>query len=237
MPPRDGDVSRGIWLGKTISNDVLLLAVPGHPQVFVTRYFRRLANAWDMQMIAEIEACPWQFGYASLGSQLVLAKRIAAPPILSLPPAKPCDLDGEAVMNLPPTPDESASAAPSTPRMVRPPTTSARGLLLSSPTAEPAPVTPPLQVQFLLHDAAMPTTTSGASHGRDADDDGGGERPSRRQRVVAVFEREDDLHATFFEESEIEGLETYDYSLADEHDKDMNTFLCDFAVSSDDMTC
>ena len=41
-----------------------------------------------------------------------LQKRIAAPPILSLPPAKPRDLDVEAVMSTPPTPDEAASAAP-----------------------------------------------------------------------------------------------------------------------------
>ena len=83
--------TRGIWLGKAVSNDVHILAVPGHPQLFVTRSVRRLPNAWDMQMIADMEACPWQFGYASLGSQLALAKRIAAPPILSLPPAKPRD--------------------------------------------------------------------------------------------------------------------------------------------------
>ena len=81
--------TRGIWLGKTMSNDVHILAVPGHPQLFFTRFVRRLPNAWDMQMIAGMEACPWQFGYASLGAQLVLAKRIAAPPIFSLPPAKP----------------------------------------------------------------------------------------------------------------------------------------------------
>ena len=80
--------TRGIWLGKTMNNDVHILAVPGHPQLFVTRSVRRLPNAWDMQMIADMEACPWQFGYASLGSQLVLGERIAAPPILSLPPSQ-----------------------------------------------------------------------------------------------------------------------------------------------------
>jgi hypothetical protein len=59
-----------------------------------------------MDGIASVEACPWSFGYASLGSQLVLAKRISAPPILSLPEVKPRDLDAEAVMNVPPTPVE-----------------------------------------------------------------------------------------------------------------------------------
>ena len=59
-----------------------------------------------MDGIASVEACPWSFGYASLGSQLVLAKRISAPPTLSLPGVKPRDLDAEAVMNVPPTPVE-----------------------------------------------------------------------------------------------------------------------------------
>eukprot|EP00435_Cladocopium_sp_Y103_P027496 s2759_g6.t1 len=75
---------------------------------------------------------------------------------------------------------------------------------------------------------------SGTSHERD-DGDGAGDRPSKHQRVFAVFENEDDLHATIFEESEIDGLETYDYSLADEHDEDMNGFSDDSAFSSGDM--
>eukprot|EP00435_Cladocopium_sp_Y103_P050009 s88_g15.t1 len=227
---------------------------------------RRLPNAWDMQMIAEMEACPWQFGYASLGSQLVLAKRIAAPPILSLPPAKPRDLDAEAVMNIPPTPDENT--APSSPRMVGPPKSSAPvasgaeldetiGALAeagslpdqvglgapSTPPVEPAPVTPPdvssspsATLSSGHADAAMPTSTAGISHGHDANDDGG-DRPSKHQHISAVFggEHEDDLHATFFEESEIEGLETCDYGLDNEPDEDVNISFDDSAVSCDEM--
>jgi hypothetical protein len=37
-----------------------------------------------------------------------------------------------------------------------------------------------------------------------------------------VFEHEDDTHATFFQQSEIDGMESYDYSLEDECDKDMH---------------
>ena len=89
-----------------MSNDVHIIAVSGSTQLFVTRSVRRFPKPWNMDGIASVEACPWSFGYASLGSQLVLAKRISAPPILSLPEVKPRDLDAEAVMNLPPTPVE-----------------------------------------------------------------------------------------------------------------------------------
>ena len=91
---------------ETMSNDVHIIAVSGSTQPFVTRSVRRFPKPWNMDGIASVEACPWSFGYASLGSQLVLAKRISAPPILSLPEVKPRDLDAEAVMNVPPTPVE-----------------------------------------------------------------------------------------------------------------------------------
>ena len=98
--------TRGIWLGKTMSNDVHIIAVSGSIQLFVTRSVRRFPKPWNMDGIASVEACPWSFGYASLGSQLVLAKRVSAPPTLPLPEVKPRDLDAEAVMNVPPTPVE-----------------------------------------------------------------------------------------------------------------------------------
>ena len=91
---------------ETMSNDVHIIAVSGSTQLFVTRSVRRFPKPWNMDGIASVEACPWSFGYASLGSQLVLAKRISAPPILSLPEVKPRDLDAEAVINVPPTPVE-----------------------------------------------------------------------------------------------------------------------------------
>ena len=37
--------TKGIWFGKTLSNDVNIIAVPGSQQLFVTRSVRRLANA------------------------------------------------------------------------------------------------------------------------------------------------------------------------------------------------
>ena len=90
--------TKGIWLGKTSSNDVHIIDVPGPPRLFVTRSVRRFPKPWDGEMVASMEATPWQFGYASLGSQLVLAKRISSPAPLPLPPVPPRDLDAEAVM-------------------------------------------------------------------------------------------------------------------------------------------
>ena len=71
-------------------------------------------------MVGEVEASPWQFGYVSLGAQLILSKQISAPPILSLPPARSRGLDAEAVMGIPPTPNEIGDEAPKPPRVVGP---------------------------------------------------------------------------------------------------------------------
>ena len=248
-----------------MGNDVHIIAIPGHPQLFVTRSVRRLPQPWDTEMIGGIEASPWQFGYASLGSQLVLAKRISAPPVLSLPPARPRDLDAEAVMNVPPTPDEGASA-PHSPKVVGPPSTGLpvmtgdaldeamdmaleAGQLpdqvgLGAPTTpvDPAPVTPPtVSTSVSTHasgpgDAAMGSSQTSGTHAR-ADDEGAGERPSKHQRVLAVFEHEDDTHATFFEESEIDGMEAYDYGLEYERDEDedMHETFQTSSTSNDDL--
>ena len=111
--------TKGVWLGKTLSNDDHIIAIPGAQQLFVTRSVRRLpaSKAWNGEMIGGVEACPWQFSYASLGSQLVLAKRIAPPTPSPLTPAPVRDFDAEAVKNLRPTPDER----PHVPPLVAPP--------------------------------------------------------------------------------------------------------------------
>ena len=257
--------TKGIWLGKTMNNDVHIIAIPGHPQLFVTRSVRRLSTPWDMEMIGGMEVCPWQFGYASLGSQLVLAKRISAPPVLSLPPARPIDVDAEAVKNVPPTPDEGALAPPS-PRMVGPPSTAvpvmtgdaldesmevlAEAGNLPYQVGLGAPVTPVESSPMTPVEQAAPSSsasvsgpgdvsTSGsrptATHGRDESGEGASEPPSKHQRVLAVFEHEDETHPTFFQEDEIDGLESYDYSLEDESDEDMHEFSQQSGTSSDDV--
>ena len=89
--------TKGVWLGKTMSNDVHIIAVPGSKQLFVTRSVRRFPKPSNMEAIGDVEACPWSFGYASVGSQLILAKRISTPPVLALPEVKPRDLDAEVL--------------------------------------------------------------------------------------------------------------------------------------------
>lgn len=86
-----------------------------------------------------------------------------------------------------------------------------------------------------LGDAAMRSSMPSASHGRDDDGEGASERPSEHQRVLAVFEHEDDTHATFFQQSEIDGMESCDYSLEDECDKDMHDASISWQLQM--MTC
>jgi len=51
---------------------------------------------------------------------------------------------------------------------------------------------------------------------RDDDgNDGDGDRPFRHQRILRVLDNEDDNHLTFFEDTEIQELERYDYGLYD----------------------
>ena len=169
-------------------------------------------------------------------------------------------------MNVPPTPDESASAAPRSPRMVGPPASRAPVLsgaeldetmlplaeagslpdqvgldAPSTPTVEPAPVTPPnVSLPASTNpssghaDAAMPTTTLGVGHERDAHDDGGN-RPAKHPRIFAVHEHEDDPRTTYFEESEVDGLEVYDFSLDYERYEDANSPTHNSAASCDEM--
>ena len=97
--------TKGVWLGKTQSNDCHILSTPGS-KLFVTRSVRRRVKPFDADMISQVECVPWDFGYASLGSQLILAKRIAAPTALPVLPS--FDADAEAVRDVPSTPDEPA---------------------------------------------------------------------------------------------------------------------------------
>ena len=54
--------TKGVWLGKTLSNDVHIIAIPGAQQLFVTRCVGLpMSKAWNGEMIGGVEACPWQF--------------------------------------------------------------------------------------------------------------------------------------------------------------------------------
>eukprot|EP00435_Cladocopium_sp_Y103_P063021 s303_g24.t1 len=222
---------------------------------------RRLPKPWDMEMIGAVEASPWQFGYASLGSQLQLAKRISAPPILKLPPARPRDLDAEAVMNLPPSPDDGGEA-PRSPKVVGPPSQAAPVLTgealdeamdelaeagnlpsqvgLGAPSTpifdDVAPTTPPDVAPAPSSatgsgDVGMSAAKTQTAHARD---DEPGERPPKHPRIFAVMEHEDDSHPTYFENDEIDDLEVYDYELDDEHGDD-DVFMNESVSAGDDV--
>ena len=50
-----------------LNNDAHMIGVPGDGgKVFITRSIRRFPQPWDPQLIADFEACPWQFGLVAL---------------------------------------------------------------------------------------------------------------------------------------------------------------------------
>ena len=100
----------------------------GTPQgVYVMLSVRRRETPWNVQLAGDISACVWEHGLASLGSQLVLAKRIAALPLPEAsglpPPPFPLSLVGVAASDPPSTPSGSsvtdATADPETAGMCR----------------------------------------------------------------------------------------------------------------------
>lgn len=62
--------------------------------------------------------------------------------------------------------------------------------------------------------------------------DGDGDRPFKHQRILRVFDYEDDNHFTFFEDTEIQELERYDYGSDDEGGAD--DFRSIFSASEED---
>ena len=232
--------TKGVWLGKTLSNDVHIIAMPGAQQLFVTRSVRRLppSKAWDGEMIAGVEASPWQFNYASLGSQLVLAKRIAPPTPSPLTPAPFRDLEAEAVLNAPPTPEERP---PHVPRSIAPPSSAlpAGGMAdddermdvpfeagVSAELGASAPRTPQdvqasgVPAGWTAGDAPVSAAPSAVVHPRDVEEDV--DRPAKHQRILAVFEHEDESNETQFESEELDELECYEFDL-DEHDDTLSS--------------
>ena len=59
---------KGIWLGKSLTNDTHIIAQGNN--VFVTRSTRRLPTPFVLEGLGEVVACPWDYGYA-LGHCLV----------------------------------------------------------------------------------------------------------------------------------------------------------------------
>ena len=93
---------KGVWLSKTLNHDAHIIAV--NNSIVCTRSVRRLVSRWDADKCSSVELGPWSFGLASLGSQLISAKRVSEPKALSYP------LLDEAA---PTEPDEAGSDPPS----------------------------------------------------------------------------------------------------------------------------
>ena len=73
--------TRGVWLSKAISNDSHIIGTPNG--VFLTRSIRRLPTSFDLELLGELTASPWNYGCASLGHRLVHAKRVVPPPAVA----------------------------------------------------------------------------------------------------------------------------------------------------------
>ena len=68
---------RGIWLGKSLVNDVHIVAQGAN--IFVTRSIRRRPRPFELEDLGEVVSGPWEFGYASLGHRMVYNKRLSGP--------------------------------------------------------------------------------------------------------------------------------------------------------------
>ena len=81
-----------VWLGKTLSNDVHLLAHEG--VIFVSRSIRRVRDNFSLEMLGNVEVGPWDHGMASLGHRLFQSRRYAAPD--PIPPLNYSELGEQA---------------------------------------------------------------------------------------------------------------------------------------------
>ena len=92
---------KGVWLSKTLNHDAHIISVDN--SIVCTRSVRRLNNRWNADRCGGVELGPWSFGLASLGSQLVNAKRVVEPKVMTYPMMGPSF--GEAASD-PPSPQE-----------------------------------------------------------------------------------------------------------------------------------
>eukprot|EP00438_Fugacium_kawagutii_P026160 Skav230005 [mRNA] locus=scaffold5058:3896:10669:+ [translate_table: standard] len=86
---------KAIWLSKTLTNDVHILGTGDG--IFVTRSIRRLPGGGDAEMLSNLVASPWDFGYASLGHRLLHAKRAQGPLAVGVGDVLIHDPEAEAV--------------------------------------------------------------------------------------------------------------------------------------------
>ena len=108
-----GKWTEGIWLGKTMLNDVHIVWAAGSPSgIFGTRS----NQPWDIKLLSSLDVYAWEHGYANLGCVLVPRKRVAPPaaaevavdmPVMVSAPAPASITESSSPYLLPGTPDEA----------------------------------------------------------------------------------------------------------------------------------
>ena len=231
-----------LWLGKTLSNDVHLLACDG--VIFVSRSIRRVRDNFQLEMLGNLEVGPWDHGMASLGHRLFQSKRYAGPdpiPALNLEELgeqarpeveveeKPREEVGEGVSNAP--------SIPSAASLVKPPKSRAVSFREPPPddpfrygASKPPPEGVAAQAGIVENpgpnpalNAAPASPRGSASAERDAVELESSSRPSKQAKVdqpdqvMAVRDQHEDEELEFpFDDEEIDMLESYDNSIEDE---------------------
>ena len=240
-----------LWLGKTLSNDVHLLACDG--VIFVSRSIRRVRDNFQLEMLGNLEVGPWDHGMASLGHRLFQSKRYAGPdpiPALNLEELgeqarpeveveeKPREEVGKGVSNAP--------SIPSAASLVKPPKSRAVSFREPPPddpfrygASKPPPEGVAAQAGIVENPGPNPTLNvapasprGSASAERDAVELESSSRPSKQAKVdqpdqvMAVRDQHEDEELEFpFDDEEIDMLESYDNSIEDEGlDLQSNTF-------------
>ena len=222
---------KGVWLGKTITNDTHIIGTS--KGVFITRSVRRLSEPWDLKLAGDVESSPWDFGYAALGSRLVLAKRVLPPqpePVV-IPLNEPILMAGTPV-----TPDE-AGFDPVTPIVSGVPSTP---IASSTPVVSDETTLDELRRQIadermgataqagqgtnIEMSGASASSAPGGVRREHPESVGGDERPTKHARVNRFihvrcvidgteYTHEDSPNPTFFANNELDDMEGYDDGL------------------------
>lgn len=75
--------TKGIWLGKALTNDTHIIA--HGTGVFVTRSVRRLPTPFVLEDLGDLRFSPWEFGYAAVGHRMVYNKHLSPPIPVGMP--------------------------------------------------------------------------------------------------------------------------------------------------------
>ena len=230
---------KGIWLTKTMNNDSHVVAVGG--SIVCTRSVRRLATQWDLKMCGDIESGPWSYGLASLGSKLVVNKRIVNPKALTFdqtggdeagddPPSDEERLKGPLNISDATTLDSlMAPRAGEAEVLEAPGQSSEAGHLdveVPNPPIGPQPPEPIVAQRDAVELAASRQgyELTMAEHRGERPVLDPSERPNKQVRLSAPqqnvmrleMQHEDEPNELVFEDEEVDTLENYDYENDDE---------------------